>query len=246
MKTKVYNIFIGVLAVVSVAFVVLDLSNVINLEYQPFKIIDTIILLIFVIDYSVRFFKSDNRKKFFKGNIFDLIAIIPFNTIFSAFRAFRIFRILKVTKLSKLTRVIRATAFLNVIKNKISGILKTNGLLYLIYTNIILILISAGIMVFAEKMTFMNAVWWCIVTCTTVGYGDISPTTLTGRGVAVVLMVFGIGLIGMLTGAITTYFTQKEPKQTDDADKELLELIDSMTDEDKEKLKEIAKILNRK
>ncbi len=48
---------------------------------------------------------------------------------------------------------------------------------------------------------------------TTVGYGNISPTTGIGRIVAVVLMLFGIDLIGMLTGAITTYFTTLHKKR---------------------------------
>lgn len=240
---KIYNILIGVCAIVSITFVVLDLCNVINLLETPYKQIDNIILLFFTIDYGTRFLLSKERKKFFKENIFDLIAIIPFNSIFSAFRAFRLFRLLKFTKIAKITRIVRAAAFFGVLKKKLGEILKTNGFLYVLYANIVLIVISSVVIKFAEKMAFSDALWWSIVTCTTVGYGDISPTSTVGRLVAVVLMIFGIGLIGMLTGAITTYFTSRSSDEKSKSYDDLKLLIEDMTEEQKEKLLEIAKII---
>lgn len=240
---RIYNYSIALLAVSSIVFLILDLCNIINLLYSPFKQIDIAILAIFTIDYFTRLFLSKERKKFFKENIFDLIAIIPFNSIFSAFRVFRLFRLLKVTKFAKIARVVRTAAYFGVLKRKIGDILKTNGFLYVLYANITMILFSSVIMMFAEKMTFGDSLWWSIVTCTTVGYGDISPTTSIGRILAVILMTFGIGLIGMLTGAITTYFTSNHSKQHNTNDETLDTLIQSMNDEQKEKMIEIAKIL---
>lgn len=225
----------------SIVFAVLDLCAVININSKPYKVIDIAILLLFTLDYAVRFFISDDRRKFFKDNIFDLIAIIPFNSLFSAFRVFRLFRLLKLTKLAKLTRLVRAAAFFGVIKKKINGILQTNGFLYVLYANAIMILISSVVIMLAEKMSFADSLWWSIVTCTTVGYGDFSPSTTIGRITAVVLMMFGIGLIGMLTGAITTFFTQHGKKETNVS--ELHELVDSLDDNEKQKVIEIIKII---
>lgn len=56
--------------------------------------------------------------------------------------------------------------------------------------------------------------WWALVTVTTVGYGDKFPVTSGGRGVAVVLMLLGIGLIGILTASVASYFV--ESKANDD------------------------------
>lgn len=239
---KVYNAAIATLALCSVVLVVMDLCHVIDLAVKPYIYVDTAILLIFAADYAVRFYISDDKKNFFKQNIFDLIAILPFNSLFSMLRAFRFFRIMRLTKLAKLSRIVRAGAFVGVLRRKLSGILKTNGLIYVIYANVALIVCASVVMMLAEKMPLSDAVWWCIVTCTTVGYGDISPSTAVGRVVAVVLMLFGIALIGMLTGAITTYFTSYSDKKSDD---ELQEVIESMTDEQKTKLLEIAKILRK-
>jgi voltage-gated potassium channel len=50
-----------------------------------------------------------------------------------------------------------------------------------------------------------DALWWAIVTATTVGYGDISPSTLEGRAIAVVLMLVGIGVIGIFTASVASH-----------------------------------------
>jgi len=55
-----------------------------------------------------------------------------------------------------------------------------------------------------------NAIWWTIVTITTVGYGDFSPTSVPGRILAVLIMFSGIGLISVLTGSISSIFTTKK------------------------------------
>ena len=55
-----------------------------------------------------------------------------------------------------------------------------------------------------------NAIWWTIVTITTVGYGDYSPSSLPGRILAVIIMFSGIGLISVLTGSISSVFTTKK------------------------------------
>lgn len=54
-----------------------------------------------------------------------------------------------------------------------------------------------------------NALWWAVVTVTTVGYGDRYPVTSLGRAVAVVLMLVGIGLIGVLTATVASFFVQE-------------------------------------
>lgn len=240
--SSAYTISITVLAVASIILAVLDIAGKIPISETPYKQIDTGILLIFVVDYAVRFYRSDDRKTFFKQNIPDLLAIIPFNTLFSAFRVFRVFRLAKASRLLKFTRLLRAGALTAKLRRRISGVLKTNGLVYLLYVNGALILAASGIMMYTEGMTFPDALWWSIVTCTTVGYGDISPSTALGRITAVVLMMFGIGFIGMLTGSITTYFTAHREHDTK-PDGDIEALLASASDSDRQKIYEIAKII---
>ena len=57
---------------------------------------------------------------------------------------------------------------------------------------------------------FKNSLWWTIVTMTTVGYGDMAPTTIGGRILAIIIMFFGISLIAIITGTISSIFTTKK------------------------------------
>lgn len=57
-----------------------------------------------------------------------------------------------------------------------------------------------------------DALWWAIVTATTVGYGDVSPVTLEGRLIAVALMLTGIGIIGVFTATVASMFLEQDQK----------------------------------
>ena len=75
---------------------------------------------------------------------------------------------------------------------------------------VVLVLVGAvGLTSFEENRPFPDALWWAIVTVTTVGFGDISPVSLGGRLVGAVLMVFGIGVLGMFTATIAGVFIEK-------------------------------------
>tara|TARA_B100001750_G_scaffold194319_1_gene165675 strand:+ start:621 stop:1733 length:1113 start_codon:yes stop_codon:yes gene_type:complete len=61
-----------------------------------------------------------------------------------------------------------------------------------------------------ELSEIKNSFWWAIVTITTVGYGDYSPETLSGRALAIILMLSGIGLASTVTGSISSIFTTRK------------------------------------
>lgn len=81
-----------------------------------------------------------------------------------------------------------------------------------------------------------DAVWWSFVTATTVGYGDLSPETAVGRIIASILMLVGIGLIGSLTSAITSFFLKAPTSDACKSEKVemVLTLYETLSDREKE------------
>lgn len=62
----------------------------------------------------------------------------------------------------------------------------------------------------AQSTSITEALWWAIVTSTTVGYGDYSPVSAGGRGVAVLLMLLGVSVFSVVTANIASYFVERD------------------------------------
>ncbi len=78
----------------------------------------------------------------------------------------------------------------------------------------VLVLIgSLGITILEPNMSWYNALWYSFVTITTVGYGDFSPTTAGGRVVGIIIMIFGIGILGLFTANIASIFVTNKMKE---------------------------------
>lgn len=224
---KYYTILFAILALLSVALIVLDYMGKISIDKSPYTEVDNGILIIFAIDYFSRMIHAKSRWDFFKHNLIDLLAIIPFNYAFSFFRFGRIFRLVRLTRLMRLTRLARLVGIVGILTKHAEKILKRTGLIYYIWLSAALILIGASVYSVTESVGYGDSIWWAIVTATTVGYGDISPHTVLGRIAAVILMFNGIGLISALTSAVTTYLsgTSSETSQSPTAEiKKLYEL----------------------
>jgi voltage-gated potassium channel len=106
-------------------------------------------------------------------------------------------------RLARLSRVVMATAGARRLFERLGRVALVAG---------VVVLVGAAVAYGAEHpvnpefATYGDAVWWAIVTLTTVGYGDIVPKTTAGRVVGVMIMVTGIAVLGLLAGSLAGYF----------------------------------------
>lgn len=206
----VYEVLMAVLAAAAVALAIVDIQEELSPALQT---VNYTIWAIFVLDYLVRFFLAKNKKEFVGHNIFDLLAIIPVGSGMRAFRFARVFRIL-VFALYGVRFFTKASRFFD-----------TNGFRYVICA--CLGLCTAGTIAFhfSEGCDWNDSMWWSFVTMTTVGYGDIIPTTVPGRVTAIIMMLVGIGFLGSFTSTVTSFCLSRTGKKSLSAREEILEAI---------------------
>jgi voltage-gated potassium channel len=134
--------------------------------------------------------------------------------------------LVRLARLGRLLRLMRLTSVTARGVAAIKEILGRRGLIYVLVVTTLLILVGGGCLSILEPATvkggYGDGIWWAIVTATTVGYGDISPSTFLGRIIAVILMLVGIGLMSTLAASITSYFVQQT------ANTELKEVTDRL------------------
>ncbi len=93
------------------------------------------------------------------------------------------------------------------------GFLRRENLFRLLRVIAVLILGGTAGLAYFEDRSLTDALWWSVVTLTTVGFGDISPVSLGGRLIGVVLMFFGIGVLGMFTATIAGVFVEQRMRK---------------------------------
>jgi len=244
----IYELIMAAFALVVVVILIIEFTMPLTGAQKALLAnIDLAILAIFAVDYFYRLARAKEKWQFVKSNIFDLIAIIPFDKAFRVARLVRLVRLVRLSRTSRLARVfrlsraIRLFVFTRRFGNTISGIFKTNGLIYIILVTIGIVLLGAyGIMLFEDAInTYGDALWWSLVTTTALGYGDMSPESTGGRVTAGILMIVRIGFLGLLTGSITTFFIDRLFKGKEE-DKP--SIIDEQVEYVKSKLDEIENL----
>jgi voltage-gated potassium channel len=185
-------------------------------SHHFFDITDIVCLVIFAIDYILRWVTADYKykekgiKPFIKMplrliSIVDLLSILALViSIFDMFedysftKALMVFRIIRIFRYSDNIR--RITDILKKSKKPLTAV----GSLAIGY-----IVISAIIVFNVEPDTydsFFDAIYWATVSLTTVGYGDIYPVSIAGRAVAMISSFFGIAIVALPAGIVTAEY----------------------------------------
>lgn len=235
-KESIYKWGMAGLSIISIVLIVLDYAALIKLDNPTSKWfwINNIILFIFAADYFIRLHKADNKKEFFKNNIFELLSILPISIVFDWTKLVSIdfqipIKLLRLVRLAGLVGRLRKT-------------LHTHGLLYVIYFAITFLLLGSVVISLTEHVSLDDAFWWAISTASTVGYGDIAdkalvPHSIVGKTVALIMMLLGIGIIGVLTSSLTTHLMRHSNKNAISSNDNLqliLEKLDDLSEQNKQ------------
>ena len=183
-----------------------------------FEVLDTIAVTVFIIDYLLRWMTADYRLPdrprwvafltypFTAFAIIDLLSILPsvmvVNKVLKLFRITRLFKILRVFKFIRYSKNVQ---ILIKVLHKERSILLTVLWIALFY-----ILITALIMFNVEESAmfanFFDALYWATTTLTTVGYGDIYPSSDIGRFISMLSSLLGVAVIALPSGVITASY----------------------------------------
>jgi voltage-gated potassium channel len=204
-----YNIFILVLTIFSLAIMVLLLLPITEAERDLLTLYDNVVCVIFLIDFAVNLAGAKPKRAYFIGQRgwLDLLGSIP-SLGFIPFTA--LFRLARLSRLARITRLLRGQAG----KDLVLDVLKNRGqyatFITILLAGITLTVASILVLEFESRSPDSNiksggdAIWWGIVTITTVGYGDFYPVTLLGRITGLFVMFAGVGIIGALASILAS------------------------------------------
>jgi len=232
---KYFDIFMFVLVLISVSILIYDIKHEIHPLLEDFDYY--FVTSVFLLEYLIRVWVYNDIHKIvileyeeanFLGRPFNLkkvlkeiilkkweyiktpFAIIDFLAILPGYRPLRIFRIFVIFRLFKILRYTKSVnTFLEVLADK-----KFELFILLIAVSFVTFIGGVVIYVFEahenEKISsIFDAIYWSLITISTVGYGDITPVTPEGKVLTMVLIIFGIGFISFATSIIASAFAEK-------------------------------------
>ena len=197
-----YELFILLTSLLSIANIAIVLLMPGSVVRDVALLIDALLVPVFLFDFAYRLLTAPSRAGYLLRDWgwADMVAILPM------LRVFRVFRIRSVVRLA------REYGGREVVRELVVG--RASAVFFLTLFMVVVVVEFAGIGVFyaernASGATIHNAgdaVWWGLVTITTVGYGDEYPVTAAGRIVGAFLLFAGIALFSVLTGFIANAF----------------------------------------
>ena len=227
---NIFDTFIGVWVIISVAAVVLESVNSVSyLLSLEFVILDTVAVGIFTIEYLMRIYACVEEPKFRHGflgrlkqarsvsTLIDLLAILPFflEVLLGHVLDLRFLRTFRLARLLKLTRYNDSTKILTTVIAREWPVISASA-----FIMILMVIMTASLGYVFEHQAqpekfdnIPNSVYWAIITLASVGYGDISPITPIGRFMTVVMSLLGIGIFAIPAALLASAFGDQLHKE---------------------------------
>lgn len=216
LRNPSYEIFMGLLSILSI----LNMGLLLFMSEQTLsavlELVNIVLVIFFAMDFLFRFFTAPSKSEYFiRGYGWaDLLSSLPF----SQTNILRLFRLVKVYRLIKDYGVRRIRQA--VIRDRADSALFT-----LLFISILMLEFgSLGLLAIEAPAPGANitdasdALWYMVVTMSTVGYGDQYPVTQAGRILGVIVILIGVGIFGTLTGYLANFFLSPSRKGADEDD----------------------------
>ncbi|WP_291115834.1 ion transporter [Flavobacterium sp. UBA6135] len=215
---RMFDLILLGLIFLSVLLVMLETIEGFDVKYHnQILFLEWIITIFFSIEYILRIICIDKPKRYifsFYG-IIDLIAILPMYLSYF-FASSNLFAVIRALRLLRLFKILNHPHFsgqsLQLRKSLIASRGKIIAFIYFVLISCILIG-SLMYVIEGKESGFTSipiSIYWCIVTLTTVGFGDITPVTPLGQFIASFVMIMGYGIIAVPTGIVTAEFAKSE------------------------------------
>lgn len=219
---KLFDLVLLLLITISVIMVMLETVKGVDYHLHGLLVfMEWVITVFFSLEYILRIITNKKPYKYIFSmyGIIDLIAILPMYISFfapgakaisvvRALRLLRIFRILDLASFMKQGEELKMA--LRTSRDKI--------LIFIYFISVICILLGSVMYVVEGHQNGFSSiprgVYWCIVTMTTVGFGDIAPQTTLGQLIASFVMILGYGVIAVPTGIVTAEYTHMKKKHS--------------------------------
>jgi len=228
--SRAFHIVIFILIILNVLAVMAQSVEVIDIRHaRAFALFELASVTIFSAEYLLRVWscvESPDYARPVTGRIrfmltpmafVDLLAILPFYVFIltidlRSLRVLRLTRILRVAKLGRYSRSLRMIG--NVFRERREELVLSFAMMAM------LVIVAACLMYYAEHEAqprafphIPAAMWWAVVTLTTVGYGDVFPVTGAGRILGAVIAILGIGMFALPTGLFGAAFAEAIRRQ---------------------------------
>ena len=215
---KAFDVVLLIAILLSVLVVMLESVQSIDNQFDyQFKVSEWVFTILFTLEYILRLMVIKKPLRYvvsFYGLV-DLLSILPtyiglFASGAESLLVIRSLRLLRVFRVMKLTRYLGEANSLG--KALVSSRRKILVFLFVVFMAAIIM----GTMMFLIEgpehgfTSIPRSIYWAIVTLTTVGYGDISPSTALGQMMASIIMILGYGIIAVPTGIVTAELTKTE------------------------------------
>ena len=219
------DLFISILALISVAIGIFDLTYVrTTTHFEWYDILDLVIVAIFIIDFILSAAGSGNWRAYVRRHWYEIPSLIPItgNMVFGAEAVplLRSLRLIRLVRVMRLLRVIGAAARIRIFWRTAIRIARQAHVDLLVLLAIVVIFAGAGAAWLIESKSnadftsFGDSLWWAVNMFSNVAYVEFHPSRLGGRIVAMILEFTGIAFIGLFTASLAkALLTDKHEKE---------------------------------